>query len=446
MKSSSKLASRRRFLRGVLNGVPMVVGLPLLDCFWNDNGTALAATGAAPSPCFVSWMFGLGFNPGRWAPSELGKIREFGPELQALNPFMDKINVFSGFRAILDSKPNLVHNSGVYTLLTGQAPSAGVQHPPTIDTLVSSKLGTRTRFRSIEVNAGGAALSLSERGNGIVNPAEGAPVALYQKLFGPDFVDPNAAEFTPDPEIVLNKSALSVVAEERQRLMSQVGTADRQRLDEYFTSLRELEQGLEIQLERPAPLPSCSKPDKPQEIAAGSDIEVMRTRNRLFSRLIAHAFACGQTHVANMIYNHLVYMTRPGSANHHHLWTHEEPIDHRIGYQPQVALFNLECAGALADTLTALNNIKEGSGTVLDRSVVLVGTDVGFAQAHGIDNIPMFLIGSGGGRFKTGLHISAGGDSVTRVGFTAMQGLGLTVGEWGSESNKTARPITEVLA
>ena len=67
---------------------------------------------------------------------------------------------------------------------------------------------------------------------------------LYQRIFGPEFKDPNAADFTPDPKTMARRSVLSYVQEERQGIMKQLGSADRARLDEYFTALRQIEHQL----------------------------------------------------------------------------------------------------------------------------------------------------------------------------------------------------------
>ena len=91
------------------------------------------------------------------------------------------------------------------------------------------------------------------RAGATVNPNEVDPVSLYTRIFGPEFQDPNAGQFTPDPEIMLRQSVLSSVKEERDALMRVAGAADRARIDQYFTSLRQIEQQLGMLLkEAPA--------------------------------------------------------------------------------------------------------------------------------------------------------------------------------------------------
>ena len=102
---------------------------------------------------------------------------------------------------------------------------------------------------------------------------------------------------------------------------------------------------------------------------------------------------------------------------------------------------------AFGDFLMELDSVKEGAGTVLDNSLIMAFSYTGYAKIHSIENIPMFLAGRAGGRHKAGQHIHTTGESVTRrVSLTAQQLVGVPVGEFGSGSMKTARPITEVIA
>src|SRR5689334_10186963 len=127
---------RRSVLRGALGGAAITVGLPFLDCFLNENGTALAATGTPLPVRFGTWFWGLGMNPVRWKPAQEGKFDKFNIETEALTPYKDKVNVFSGMKAFLDGKPLQVHNTGVQAIFTGTVPR-GPSNLPSIDTIVA---------------------------------------------------------------------------------------------------------------------------------------------------------------------------------------------------------------------------------------------------------------------------------------------------------------------
>src|SRR5690606_39847230 len=164
------------------------------------------------------------------------------------------------------------------------------------------------------------------------NPAEPSPMALYQRIFGPDFQDPNAAEFSPSLKVMAKQSVLSQVTEKRQKLARHVGATDRARLDAYFTSVREIEKQLAIQNQKPAPLPACVVPPRlGEEATPGAEVGVVERNIDLFGSLIAHALACGQTRVFNVAMN-TQGCHKAGSTNGWHAYTHEEPIDEELGY------------------------------------------------------------------------------------------------------------------
>src|SRR5258706_3636926 len=112
------------------------------------------------------------------------------------------------------------------------------------------------------------------RGGSTVNPSEVDPINLYKRIFGPEFQDPNGADFKPDPAILLRRSVLSSVKSEREELMRTVGMADRARADQYFTSVREMEQQLGMMLEKPAPAVACAVPKEPGKIELGPTWDV----------------------------------------------------------------------------------------------------------------------------------------------------------------------------
>lgn len=435
--------NRRTVLRGMMGGTAISVGLPLLDRFLNTHGDALADGGALPK-CFVSWFQGLAFVPGFWEPKTTGVNYEPGPHLSALAPLKSKMNVYSGMKLFLDQTPANAHGSGPAGVLQGS-----VSHPnlPSLDQLVADAIGTRTRFRSIEVSCDSGTDAFSRRSATAVNAAEPDPLKLYMRIFGPDFRDPNAADFTPDPVVMVRKSVLSSIKDKREKLIQNLGSMDKARVDEYFTSLRALEHRLEIELEKPRPLEACVMHAKVEGIKLGKLMEEARETHDLHASLLAHAMACGQTQVAHLkLGSSACDLRRRGSQQVYHMYTHEEAVDPVLGYQKEVAWFSNQSAEALFNFVKAYEGIREGSGTLLDRTLIMYSTDCGNARTHTLENIPMLTIGSGGGAMKTGLHVKANTDPITRVGLTIMQAMGVPIGQWGMVSNTTSKTITEVLA
>src|SRR5579872_3289918 len=123
MKSNMKLWTRRRLLRGMLAGSAVTVGLPILDCVLNENGTAFADTGAPVPTRFISWFWGLGIGEQEWRPKNAGHDYELPWELNALEPFQERLNLFSGSDVFLDGAANQTHFTGIQGYMTGKVTS-----------------------------------------------------------------------------------------------------------------------------------------------------------------------------------------------------------------------------------------------------------------------------------------------------------------------------------
>jgi len=439
---------RRGFLCGSLQGVAISVGLPFLDLFLNSNGNALAATGAPLPRRFGTWFFGCGMNPQRWNPISEGRDWELTPELLPVADIRDKINVLSGFSVKMAGESNQVHRTGVFGTLCGGAPKTAESiEGPSLDVLISDHVGMRTRFRSLEMAAmGDPRHSNSLRDVSSVNPAEPSPLSLYSRVFGLGFSDPNAAEFSPDPRLLLRQSALSIVAVDRKRLERILGHNDRQRLDQYFTSVRQLEQQIALQLEEPEPLAACKIPHPPAQVPIDSEVDHVMANHALMAETLALALACDQTRVFNMTFsNRASGLRMPGSADTHHTLTHEEARDKTLGYQPRATAFVLRTMQAWTSFVKTLDAVPEGSGSLLDNCLVMAHSETSEANTHSVMGLPFMTAGSAGGKIRTGLHVSGVGDSTSRVGLTMQQAMGLNIGSWGTDQNQTSRPVTEIL-
>jgi hypothetical protein len=438
---------RRSLLRGLFQGSAVMVALPLLDCFLDGNGTALADGTPIPTR-FGTFFWGCGLTRQLFLPKATGTGYDDTPQLAALKPYKAKLNLLSGYRAYVDSRPNIQHWSGNGAIATGIAPAQDGQFDaPTIDHIIADSIGRNSRFRSIEIAcSGNKRESYSSTGGANVNPPEVSPRGLYTRLFGAGFAD-GKGDFKPDPDILLRQSVLSVVAEDRQRLMANAGAADKGRLDQYFTSVRELENTMAVELKKPEIVADVSVPDMPEEMTVNKSVPVLLKTVPVFSKLLAIGLATNQTRVFNMALTEPANtMFMPGDSHVFHQATHEEPIDPALGYQPVTSQFSTHSMECFAELVAALDDIKEGTGTVLDHSLVLAYTDTSNAKLHAIDGIPMFLAGSTGGKVKTGQHIAGNSETVSRVGLTVQQAMGLPVDSWGAESNATRKPIGELLA
>jgi len=440
--------NRRSFMRGALGGSAVLVGVPVLDQFLDTNGTAYA-DGVKLPVRFGTYFWGLGLTPGRWVPNKIGAGWELTPELNTLKGLESKVSVLSGFRVHLDGKPNLVHWTGQAAVLSGTAAAkSGSFDAPSFDVAMADQLGSGMRFRSVEMTPfGNARLSYSTRTGTGFNTPETTPIALYTRLFGEGFQDPNDPNWKPDPTIMIRQSVLSAVTEQRKALLAVSGTADKAKLDQFYTSVREMEGALAAQLEKPAKCESCVVPTSPAETARSGMIDTVNANNVLMGKLTAMALACNQTKLFNVVHTSATseaYL--PGDSMIYHTHTHDEAIDQKVGYQIiSSKLANLAVTG-YSDFLKALDAVKEGDGTLLDNSLVMGFSDTGYAKIHSTDNIPILLGGKAGGAHKAGQHIVGNGDPVSRAALTAQQLVGMPIGEFGIGAQKTGKPITELIA
>ena len=359
------------------------------------------------------------------------------------------MNVFTNYNVLTDGRPNLCHFTGWVALRTGSAPGGRGQLPDkSLDVAIADTMGGGARFRSINLAATGAARdSYSFRSADAVNPPDISAVELYRKIFGADFQDPNSPNFTPDPKLMVRKSVLSGISDQRQELERSLGAADRQRLDQYFTSIRELENRLELQLQKPPAAPNCKKPGEAKETTVGTDVELVSARHRAMTDLLAMALVCNQTKVFNMVYSDSASsLTRKGLDKTHHIITHEEPVDPQKGYQLLASGFVGEAMKEWGYFVEKLAATPEGDGSLLDHCLVYAHTDCQVAKVHSIDNIPMMTAGKLNGKVKSGQHIDGKGQPGTRLGFTLQRIMGVPVGSWGTGSMQASQEISEIIA
>ncbi|WP_084419914.1 DUF1552 domain-containing protein [Henriciella litoralis] len=445
-----KPMSRRALLRGAFHGSAIAVGLPWLEAMVPTASAAGASTAYKAPLRFGTWFWGLGVTPGVWTPERLedGAL-QMAAESAPLEAVKEHLNFLTGFDAILDGKPNHVHVSGSFSLRSGIAPrNFGKMEGPTFETLIADQLGGRTRFKTLDMSAtGNPADGYSYRSAQVRNTPDTSPMAIYDRVFAGGLTQKGEGEFVPDPKTLSRLSVLSAVTDQRKGLESRLGQEDRHRLDQYFTSVREVEQQLELETEEPVIPPSCHMPQNPGETEANYALENVHTNHELMAKLLALSLACDQTRNFNMVFsNSASSLHRSGEASSHHLYTHEEFTDHEAGIQVETSKFVVENMKGFATFVKALADIPEADGTLLDNCLVFAHSDTSWAKIHAVQGIPMMTAGRAGGRVKTGELVVANGDPITRAGLTMQQMAGMAVEQWGDGSMQTSSPITQILA
>lgn len=442
---------RRTMLRGMLGAGVVSIGLPALELIYDPPYTAsrARACGATPFPRRLGWWFwGNGVLPAHWVPTTEGESYELPPLLVPLAALRSKFSVLSNLAV---RTPNTdPHGSGPAGLFAGGnltpqtdgVARTGTFVGPSFDQIVANEIGHLTRFSSLEVGVQRSSGGLSYSGPNQVRPPRFSPIELFTDLFGADFRLPGEAG-PPDPRFALRRSVLDAVVDQSTRLSSRLGSADRARLDQHLTGIRELENNIALLAAGPPDFPGCTmRPEAPEELPDIDGRPQMSAVNRVISDLLALALACDQTRVFSVMYSQPVNNTLfgPHTAGHHQL-THDEPDP-----QPEVLDIVTAIMGDLAYFLGKLDSIDEIDGTLLDHSAVLCTTDVSLGRTHSLEEYPLLLAGCAGDQFVTGRHIrAAGGDNATKLTLSLINAmLDDTVAEFGVEEGHVTAGLSAV--
>jgi Protein of unknown function (DUF1552) len=379
-------SSRRTFLRTA--GVSLA--LP-----WLDALSPSRAFGAAPAKLprrMVCINTPLGLHPPFFFPEKVGKDYELTPYLEVLKEFRSEFTVISGL-----SHPDLgaSHDSN-FSFLTG-APHperrAGFRNSISLDQFAAEHLHGQTRFASLPLACEGFGLSWTR--SGAVVPPHGSPSSVFAALFlegRPDEVQAQTRRLRD------GQSVLDTVRDQAAKLQTGLGVNDRDKLDEYFTSVRELELRLvqaEVWSKKPKPKVDA-KP--PQNITNSADLV---GQTRLWFDLIHLALQTDSTRLVTLqlLGTSSVPPIQGVNLGHHDLSHHgQDPA--KIA---QLKKIELEKICTLRDFLKKLKETNEEGGNLLDRTMVFFGSNLGNAATHGVKNMPVLLAGGG---FKHGQHIA----------------------------------------
>lgn len=430
----SRKLSRRTLLRGFVGGALVSIGLPPLEIFFNATGTAYADGGVLPVR-FGLFMWGNGVIPERWIPTGTGRDYAFSDQLLPLERHRDLISVATGFE--LKTPNTLPHFSGASGILTGRpvldrSDDRGSFPGASLDQIIASRIGSSTRFRSLEFGAE-AGHGLSYNGPDNLNPPETSPLAFFQRVFGSDFREPGE-NVDPDPRLGLRRSVLDAVMDDATRVQAMLGAADQARLEQHLDGIRQLELRIARLEEDPPDLAACARPEEPlAEYPAIDGRPQIREKNRIMAQIAAMALACDQTRVFSN------FMTEPvsnhlydGATDGHHRLTHDEPGD-----QPQVHAITVHLMEYFAEFLDALRAVPEGDGTLLDNCGILATSDVSLGKLHAFDEFPLVVAGRAGGRLATGLHVRSVGDNASKVPLTLIRAMGINEASFGLDGGYT---------
>ncbi len=440
--------SRRTLLKGLLGGAVVTIGLPPLEMFLTGNGDAYADEPAGFPRRFGLFFWGNGNLPDRWNPDNGGKALLTGDawklsdQLAPLAKLKSDITVITGTKL---NVPNAVpHHSGAGGILSG-APllTKGGNETfllPSIDQVIAKQAGKLTRFRSLEYGAEPKS-GLSYNGPNSRNPPEQSPHKLFERIFGTGFTLPGDTPIV-DPTLSLRRSVLDAVLLDIKGLKGKVGAEDVKRLDQHFEAIRSLEKRLAKLEEDPPNLKACKLPTKPKP--SYPKIEgrpQLQEKNNAFAELSAMALACDQTRVFSNWFSYPVTNTLfTGAKAGHHQLTHDEPNP-----QPEVHKIVLQCVSAMAAQMQALKDVKEGAGTLLDSCVVMGTSDVSLGKTHSLEQMPIVLAGSCGGKLKTNmLYTSPSSENSSKVLLSICRAMGLNLATFGAEGGSVKDGLSAI--
>ncbi len=439
--------SRRTFLRGV----GAAVALPMLDAMT----PALAAVGRSPkSPVRLVFAYvPNGIIMKDWTPRGIGKGFELPRILTPLEAYRDELLVVSG---LADHNGNELgdgpgdHARAGASFLTGvhckKTSGADIRNGVSADQIAARAFASQTRFASLELGCEDSRTvgncdsgyscaytnSISWRSPTTPMPPEVNPRLVFERLFGTE-------DFKLDPatrarRAGYRRSILDMVREDTQKLIGSLGQADRRKMDEYLTSVREIEARIQSaerdnHRDNHAAPPRIGKP-------AGIPVTFGEYVSLMFDLQVA-ALRTDLTRVSTMMIGREGSMrTYPeiNIADSHHPLTHHRNNPDFIEKVTQINQFHI---GLFGGFLGKLRSTQDGDGSLLDNSLVVYGSGISDGNRHTHENLPILIAGRGGGSVKPGRHIGYGKETpVANLYMTLLDRAGVHPDSIGDSTGK----------
>jgi hypothetical protein len=404
--------------RTVLRGMGVSLSLPLLESMVPAQ-TPLTNTAAKPNLRFCGIYIPHGAIMSQWTPAKEGTEFEFKPILSPLEPFRDRLLVISGLEAkTANPAPGESggdHSRSAAAFLSGarakHTSGVDVHLNTTVDQLIAQKIGQDTLLPSIE-------LGIEDVGyTGICGygyscayvdtiswetptkplPMEVNPQVVFERLFG-DGADAEQRVARREED----RSILDSITHEAARFRKVIGSSDRRRLDDYLEDVREIERRVQIAVKVSAEAPAS---DVPVGVPQSFDEHA-----KLMFDLQALAYKADITRVSTFMYardnsNH----TYPASGVNvsFHGASHHGNKPSAIETFAQINKYHMQL---FAYFLGKLRSTPDGDGTLLDHSMVLLGSSMSNANEHDHGPLPMLVAGGAAGRLKGGRHVKFAGN------------------------------------
>ena len=379
--------SRRQFLRAA--GV--TIALPLLEALASKRARA-AAIGGVPRR-MVCICAPLGFYPPNFFPEQAGRDYEPTTHLELLSDYRRDFTVISGLMHTGNS-PGFAHQATA-SFLTG-AEGAGrpsFRNSISLDQFAAEKIGDQTRFPTLTLSGEGLGLAWTRTGAQI--PADNSPSRVFARMFLEGDRDEVQSQLQ---RLEDGRSILDDVRSQAADLRSALGVGDREKLDEYMTSVRDLERRLHKDEEWcKTPKPKVDA-QPPTDIPNAADLI---GRAKLLFDLTHLALQTDSTRIVTIMLPGSTYAPPiPGVTLGHHDLSHhgKDP-----GKLEQLKLVEVETIKTLRELLSKLKQSQEGESNLLERTTIFLGSNLGDASSHSVKNLPVLLAGGG---FRHGQHLA----------------------------------------
>ncbi len=412
MSLSAKISRRT-----LLHGVGTAMALPFLEAM---IPTSVLAQSAKKRPNRMAFIFvPNGIHMASWTPKTTGIMSELPQTMQPLNNVRGSINVLSGLAqsnafALGDGGGD--HARSAAAFLTGCHPrktyGADIKAGISVDQLAAARIGNQTRFASLEIGCerGGIngncdsgyscaySSNISWRGEAQPMAHEVDPRAVFERLFNNG--DPEETAESRQLRQNDRMSVLDFVLEDANKLKGKLGSHDQNKLDEYFTGVREIERRVAL-AEKSNIAGRLAGSDKPTGIP-----NEFGDHMRLMFDMMLLAFQADMTRI-------VTFMVANDGSNRgykdigvpegHHDCSHHGGDVKKLA---KVQSINQYHVTQLAYFLNKMESIKEGEGSMLDNSMIVYGAGISDGDRHNHDDLPILLAGKGGGTIKSGRHMA----------------------------------------
>jgi hypothetical protein len=403
--------------RSVLRGAGVALALP-----WLDAMAPAFARRAGPKRRMVAINVGLGLHIPHLVPATAGPDYALTPYLEPLREFRKDFTVISG-----TSHPDVDGGHLAEKSFLTAAPhpaSASFKNTMSIDQLAAEKIGLETRFGFLALSLAGQSLSVSR--SGVEIPSETRPSRVFARLFleGKPDEKKRAVERLKD-----GQSVLDAVRERSKDLERRLGADDKEKLEEYAGAVREAEQRLRKAEEweyKPKPKVDAAPP---RDINEATDVI---GRARLMYDMIALALRTDSTRIVTFFKNGINAVPQiPGVTQDYHNLSHHGKDPAKI---KELGVIERAQMDVFAEFLGKLRAAKEEESSLLDLTMVLIGSNLGNASSHDNRKLPILLAGGG---FKHGIHLAFEGERdypLPNLFVSMLQRLGLEVDRFASST------------